>query len=89
MLIFLPSVPWNVFGFADVLLLPSDLFWSFLELNFYFGLCTWKNISALFMMLENSVLVPKEEEVTGGWRNLHDEDRQNLYSPPEINADGQ
>jgi hypothetical protein len=41
------------------------------------------------MMFENSVLGPKEEEVTGGWRNLHGEDRQHLYSPPEINGDGQ
>lgn len=40
-------------------------------------------------MSDNSVLGPKEEEATGGWRNLYDEDRRDLCSPIEINGDGQ
>jgi hypothetical protein len=37
-------------------------------------------------MFENMVLrricVPKRDEVTGGWRKLHDEEHRDLYSPP-------
>jgi hypothetical protein len=28
---------------------------------------------------------PKRDEVTGGWRKLHNEELHNLYSPPNIN----
>jgi hypothetical protein len=27
---------------------------------------------------------PKREEVVGAWRRLHNEDRHNLYAPPNI-----
>jgi hypothetical protein len=27
---------------------------------------------------------PKRDEVTGGWRKLHNEELQNLYSSPSI-----
>jgi hypothetical protein len=27
---------------------------------------------------------PKREEVTGGWRRLHNEERHNLYAWPNI-----
>jgi hypothetical protein len=27
---------------------------------------------------------PKRDEVTGGWRNLHNEELHNLYSSPSI-----
>jgi hypothetical protein len=30
------------------------------------------------------ILGPKGDEVTGGWRNLHNEELQNLYSSPSI-----
>jgi hypothetical protein len=36
---------------------------------------------------ENRVLRifgPKSDEVTGGWRKLHNEELQNLYSSPNI-----
>jgi hypothetical protein len=29
---------------------------------------------------------PKRDEVTGGWRTLHNEERRNLYSSPSING---
>jgi hypothetical protein len=39
-------------------------------------------------VFENRVLrrifVPKREEVTGGWRKLHNEELHNLYSSPSI-----
>jgi hypothetical protein len=39
-------------------------------------------------VLENRVLrrifVPKRDEVTGNWRNLHNEELNNLYSSPNI-----
>jgi hypothetical protein len=39
-------------------------------------------------VFENSVLRrifgPKEEEVVGGWRRMHNEDLHNLYSSPNI-----
>jgi hypothetical protein len=39
-------------------------------------------------VFENRVLRrifgPKRDEVTGGWRNLHNEELQNLYSSPSI-----
>jgi hypothetical protein len=39
-------------------------------------------------VFENSVLRrifgPKRDEVTGGWRKLHNEDLHNLYSSPSI-----
>jgi hypothetical protein len=39
-------------------------------------------------MFENRVLRrifgPKRDEVTGGWRKLHNEEFQNLYSSPNI-----
>ena len=31
------------------------------------------------------VLVCKREGVTGEWRRLHNEERNNLYTPPNIN----
>jgi hypothetical protein len=38
-------------------------------------------------LLENRVLRgifgPKRDEVTGGWRKLHDEELHNLYSSPD------
>jgi hypothetical protein len=30
------------------------------------------------------MFAPKREEVTGGWRKLHNEELQNLYSSPNI-----
>jgi hypothetical protein len=40
------------------------------------------------MVLENRVLrrifEPKRDEVTGGWRKLHNEELHNLYSSPNI-----
>jgi hypothetical protein len=39
-------------------------------------------------VFENGVLrrifVPKRDEVTGGWRKLHNEELHNLYSSPSI-----
>jgi hypothetical protein len=39
-------------------------------------------------VFENRVLRrifgPKTDEVTGGWRNLHNEELHNLYSSPSI-----
>jgi hypothetical protein len=39
-------------------------------------------------VFENRVLRrifgPKRDEVTGDWRKLHNEELQNLYSPPGI-----
>jgi hypothetical protein len=39
-------------------------------------------------MFENRVLrrifVPKRDEVTGGWRKLHNEELHNFYSSPSI-----
>jgi hypothetical protein len=39
-------------------------------------------------MFENWMLrrifVPKRDEVTGGWRKLHNEELHNLYSSPSI-----
>jgi hypothetical protein len=40
-------------------------------------------------VFENRVLrrifVPKKDRVTGGWRELHNEELHNLYSSPSIN----
>jgi hypothetical protein len=40
------------------------------------------------MMFENKLLRrifgPKRDEVTGGWRKLHNEELHNLYSSPTI-----
>jgi hypothetical protein len=40
------------------------------------------------MMFENRVLRrifgPKRDELTGGWRKLHDEELHNLYSSPSL-----
>jgi hypothetical protein len=30
------------------------------------------------------IFVPKRDEVTGGWRKLHNEEPHNLYSSPDI-----
>jgi hypothetical protein len=39
-------------------------------------------------VFENRVLrrifVPKTDEVTGGWRQLHNEELRNLYSSPSV-----
>jgi uncharacterized membrane protein len=39
-------------------------------------------------VFENRVLKrifgPKRDEVTGGWRKLHNEELRDLYSPPSI-----
>jgi hypothetical protein len=39
-------------------------------------------------MFENKLLrrifEPKKEEVTGGWRKLHNEELHNLYTSPDI-----
>jgi hypothetical protein len=39
-------------------------------------------------VLENRVLRiisgPKRDEITGGWKNLHNEELRNLYSSPNI-----
>jgi hypothetical protein len=39
-------------------------------------------------VFENKVLRrisgPKRDEVTGGWKNLHNEELHNLYSSPSI-----
>jgi hypothetical protein len=34
--------------------------------------------------LFRKIFEPKKDEVTGGWRKLHDEDLHNLYSSPNI-----
>jgi hypothetical protein len=43
---------------------------------------TWRSVS------ENRVLRrifgPKRDDVTGGWRKLHNEELHNLYSSPSI-----
>jgi hypothetical protein len=31
-----------------------------------------------------TIFVPKREEMTGGWRKLHNEELHNLYSSPSI-----
>jgi hypothetical protein len=31
------------------------------------------------------ILGPKRDEVTGGWRKLHNEELRNLYSSPSVN----
>jgi hypothetical protein len=40
------------------------------------------------MVFQNKVLrrifEPKRNEVTGGWRKLHNEELHSLYSPPSI-----
>jgi hypothetical protein len=42
----------------------------------------------MILMLENRVLRrifgPKRDEVTGGWRKIHNEELHNLYSSPSI-----
>jgi hypothetical protein len=41
-------------------------------------------------VFENRVLRifgPKRDEVTGGWRELHNEELHNLYSSPSIKSD--
>jgi hypothetical protein len=42
----------------------------------------------IFLVFENRVLKrifgPKRAEVTGGWRKLHNEELQTLYSSPSI-----
>jgi hypothetical protein len=35
-------------------------------------------------VFENRVFGPKRDEVTGGWRKLHNEELHNLYSSPSI-----
>jgi hypothetical protein len=31
-----------------------------------------------------TIFVPKRDEVTGGWRKLHNEELHSLYSSPDI-----
>jgi hypothetical protein len=33
---------------------------------------------------QRKIFGPKRDEVTGGWRKLHNEELQNLYFPPSI-----
>jgi hypothetical protein len=46
------------------------------------------NNIGILMVFENRVLRrifgPKRDEVTGGWRKLHNEELHNLYSSPSI-----
>jgi hypothetical protein len=35
-------------------------------------------------MVLRRILGPKREEVTGGWRKLHNEELRDLYSSPSI-----
>jgi hypothetical protein len=35
-------------------------------------------------VLKCEIIGPKRDEVTGGWRKLHNEELRNLYSPPNI-----
>jgi hypothetical protein len=34
--------------------------------------------------VQKSIFGPKRDEVTGGWRKLHNEELHNLYSSPSI-----
>jgi hypothetical protein len=68
--------------------------WEYTELEFLpvvlYGCETWSLIlreEHRLRMYENRVLrifKPKGDEVTGGWRKLHDEELHNLYSSPSI-----
>jgi hypothetical protein len=55
-----------------------------------YGCETWSQIlreKHRLRVFENRVLRifgPKRDEVTGGWRKLHNEELHNLYSPPSI-----
>jgi hypothetical protein len=55
-----------------------------------YGCETWSLIlreERRLRVFENRLLrifKPKRDEVTGGWRMLHDEELYNLYSPPSI-----
>jgi hypothetical protein len=35
-------------------------------------------------VFERRIFGPKRDEVTGGWRNLHNEEHRDLYSSPSI-----
>jgi len=35
--------------------------------------------------VQRKIFGPKKEEVTGGWRKLHNEDLLNLYCLPSVN----
>jgi hypothetical protein len=55
-----------------------------------YGCETWSSIlreEHRLRVFENRVLrifEPKRNEVTGGWRKLHNEELHNLYSSPSI-----
>jgi hypothetical protein len=55
--------------------------------NVCFKVSGWKYLKAV-RVFENGVLRrifgPKRDEVTGEWRNLHNEELHNLYSYPDI-----
>jgi hypothetical protein len=35
------------------------------------------------MRVLRRIFIPKREKITGGWRKLHNEELQNLYSSPD------
>jgi hypothetical protein len=43
-----------------------------------YGCETWS------LTLRENIFGPKRDEVTGGWRKLHNEELHNLYSSPSI-----
>jgi hypothetical protein len=56
-----------------------------IDATFYFNNCSG---SYKLRVFENRMLRrifrPKRDEVTGGWRKLHNEELHNLYSSPNI-----
>jgi hypothetical protein len=68
-------------GICKTIILPAVLYWCE----------TWSltlREEHRLRVLENRVLRrifgPKRDEVTGGWRKLHNEEVRNLYSSPSI-----
>jgi hypothetical protein len=64
---------------------------AYKEFNILYGCETWSltlNEEHRPRVFENRVLrrifEPKRDEVTGGWRKLHNEELHNLYSSPNI-----
>jgi hypothetical protein len=49
------------------------------------GRCTREeDLAFLVSVLNRERFGPKRDEVTGGWRKLHNEELHNLYSSPSI-----
>jgi hypothetical protein len=78
------SVFWNVYRFKiyKIIILPVVLYgcetWS-LTLREEHGLRVFEN------RVLRRIFGPKRNEVTGGWRKLHNEELRNLYSSLSIN----